>query len=105
VINVNDLTGTDVNRVDLNLDAGQGSGVGDLVADSVTLNGTPGNDTIDVQGSAHNVEIAGLAATVSVRAADAADSLKIETGAGNDIVDAGDLDPGTIQLFVDGVHQ
>ena len=42
---INDLTGTDVTRVELNLDAGQGGGTGDGLQDAVVVNGTAGATT------------------------------------------------------------
>src|SRR5205814_1879302 len=45
---VNDLTGTDVTAVNLDLTAG---GTGDGASDTVTVNGTAGADSIQVSGS------------------------------------------------------
>ena len=49
-ITVNDLAGTDVNQVAIDLAARAGSGVGDGAADTVIVNGTAGNDTVSVTG-------------------------------------------------------
>jgi Ca2+-binding RTX toxin-like protein len=51
-ITVGDLTGTGVTQVAIDLAGVPGSGVGDGAADSVTVNGTAGNDTITVTGAA-----------------------------------------------------
>ena len=45
-ITVNDLTGTDVTTVNLNLAGVLGGAAGDNLADTVTVNGTGGDDAI-----------------------------------------------------------
>jgi Ca2+-binding RTX toxin-like protein len=101
-ISVNDLTGTDATNVDLNLDSGQGTGVGDGSADRVTVNGTAGDDSIVVTGVAGNVDVTGLSAAVAIRSPEIAnDRLDVLTGAGSDTVDSNGLAAGVIQLFVD----
>ena len=52
-ITVGDLTGTGVTQVNLDLSATPGSGTGDGAADHVTVNGTGGNDQIQVIGCRH----------------------------------------------------
>src|SRR5207302_2715334 len=47
-ITVNDLTGTAVQQVNLDLSGTQGSGTGDGAADTVIVNGTNGADQINV---------------------------------------------------------
>ncbi len=56
-ITVNDLSGTDVTQVNLDLAGVPGSGVGDGSADSVIVNGTNGNDVITVAGDASGVAV------------------------------------------------
>lgn len=103
-ITVNDLAGTGVTQVDIDLENPQGSGLGDNQADRVVVNGTAGDDHIAVTGSAGNADVTGLAASVSIGHAEAAnDRLDVNTLAGNDAVDTSGLAPGVIQLFVDGV--
>ena len=63
-INVNDLTGTDVTSVRLDLAGTPGSG--DAQNDRVIVNGSNGNDAIAVAGSNGSATVSGLAATVSV---------------------------------------
>jgi predicted lipoprotein with Yx(FWY)xxD motif len=50
VATVNDLTGTDVTSVNLDLAATLGGTAGDGAVDRVVVNGTNGNDAIDVSG-------------------------------------------------------
>lgn len=102
-ISVGDLTGTDVLNVHLALDGGQPSGDGQ--ADQVTVSGTAGTDSIAVAGDADNVSVTGLTAAVDIGTPEFAnDRLDINTGSGNDTVDASGLAAGAIQLFVDGTQ-
>jgi Ca2+-binding RTX toxin-like protein len=96
-VTVNDLTGTDVKNVSIDLGVG---GVADNELDTVNVKGTGGNDKIAVAGSAAGVSVTGLAATIDVLHPDATDQLNIDTGAGKDTVDQGGLADGVIQLSV-----
>jgi hypothetical protein len=102
-ITVNDLSGTDVTSVNVDLAGTPGAGSGDGQADRVVVNGTNGNDAITVTGDAGGVKASGLAATVAIVHSEAAnDRLEINTLAGTDTVDSAGLAPGALQLFVDG---
>lgn len=98
VVTVNDLSGTDVDEVNVDLAAR------DQLDDQVVVKGTDGNDEIDVSGDASEVTVSGLAATVrALHPEPAHDQLEIDTLAGDDPVDAGGLAPGAIRLSVDGI--
>jgi Ca2+-binding RTX toxin-like protein len=100
-VTVNDLTGTGVTNVRIDLAGALGGSAGDGAADRVVVNGTNGNDQIAVGG---DVDVNGLAATVTVLHSEVAnDRLEIDTLAGSDTVDASKLTAGAIQLLVDGV--
>ena len=102
-VTVNDLSATDVDDVNVDLAGTLGGATGDGQPDVIVVNATDGDDTIDVDGDARGVNVAGLAATIRVLHAEAAnDQLAINTLAGTDTVDSGGLDAGVIQLFVDG---
>jgi RTX calcium-binding nonapeptide repeat (4 copies) len=104
VVTVDDLTGTDVNEVNVDLAATLGGTVGDGAADRVVVKATDGNDAIDVSGDAGGVKVSGLVPTVRVSHSEATnDRLEINTLAGNDTVDSAGLAAGVIQLLVDGV--
>ena len=91
-ITVNDLTGTDVTRVAVDLSAPTGSGQGDGQADMVIVNGTAGDDRITVASSNASVVVNGLAAQVTIAGAEGAnDSLVINGLAGNDTINASAL--------------
>ena len=102
-VTVNDLTGTDVKSVDLDLAGTLGGTTGDGQTDRVVVNGTNGDDALAVAGAAGDVSVSGLAATVELLHAEAADQLDVETLGGNDTVASGGLAAGTLQLFVDGI--
>ncbi|HIK17647.1 MAG TPA: calcium-binding protein [Leptolyngbyaceae cyanobacterium M33_DOE_097] len=96
-IAVNDLSGTDVTEVNLNL------GAGDAQADTVIFNGTSGDDVALVFGDATGTSVLGLAAQLNITGAEAArDRLTINTLAGDDVVEASNLAANAIQLTADG---
>jgi hypothetical protein len=103
VTTVNDLTGTDVTAVAVDLAGIIDGTAGDGQADQVIVNATAGDDHIVVAGGASGVNVTGLAATVKIRHSEGAnDRLDINTLAGTDTVDSSGLTAGVIQLFVDG---
>jgi Ca2+-binding RTX toxin-like protein len=102
-ITVNDLTGTDVSQVNLDLASPPGSGLGDGQADSVIVNGTNGEDTVIASGDASGVAVIGLAARVNITGAEVAnDRLTVNTLGGNDVLDASSLSADAIPLTVNG---
>ena len=102
-IAVNDLTGTAVTEVNLDLAGVPGSGTGDALPDTVIVNGTNGDDVIQVIGDASGTSAVGLAAQVNITGAEAAnDRLTINALAGDDVVEASGLAAGAIQLVADG---
>ena len=104
-VTVNDLTGTDVNRVDVDLASTIGGVAGDGQADRVIVNATNGNDAIDVSGDAQAVKVSGLAATTEILHSEIAnDRLDVNTLAGTDSVRSAGLGAGAIQLFLDGIR-
>jgi Ca2+-binding RTX toxin-like protein len=104
VVTVNDLTGTDVKELNIDLAGSPGGATGDGAADSVIVNGTKGDDAVVVNGSARGVEVNGLVPTVRVLHSEAAnDRLDINTLPGADTVNSAGLGGGLIQLFANGV--
>ena len=102
-ITVNDLSGTDVTQVNLNLESSPGSGTGDGAADTVIVNGTNGNDSIDVLGAGSSYAVIGLPAVVSVSGSEGAnDRLVVSALGGNDTISAATLPATTVLLTVDG---
>jgi Ca2+-binding RTX toxin-like protein len=99
-ITVNDLTGTDVRNVNLDLAGTLGGKTGDGAIDNVTVNGTNGDDHILATGNGAGADVTGLTASVSVLHADPNDTLSIDSLAGSDEV----LTTGALgmQVFVNG---
>jgi Ca2+-binding RTX toxin-like protein len=82
---VNDLAGTDMKTVDVNLV--DFTGAVDGAADSITLTGTAGNDTFKVTRDGETVIAKGPAAQTRISGAEKAlDTLRINTRAGDDTV-------------------
>src|SRR5258705_505630 len=91
-ITVNDLTGTDVKNVNLDLAFPAASGQGDNIGDSVIINGTVNDDNVTISNNAAAIIVQGLAATVNIVGTDPAlDTLTIDALAGNDVVTVVDL--------------
>jgi Ca2+-binding RTX toxin-like protein len=101
-VTVNDLTGTDVTQVALDLSSPPGSGLGDSAADSVVDNATAGDDKISVVSSGSTVLVNGLQAQLSIKGTDSLDSLTVNGLAGNDTIDASKLKAGQVNLTLDG---
>ena len=103
LVTVNDLTGTDLRTLQVDLDGGAPGG-GDGEPDHVVINGTNGDDAIRVFGDAQGVNVKGLAPVVEILHPEGAnDRLDINTLDGIDTLDSSGLAAGTIQLFFDGV--
>jgi Ca2+-binding RTX toxin-like protein len=102
-VTVNDLTGTDLAQLNLDLSGVAGSGNGDGQADSVIVNGTSGDDALTVAGDASGTSVLGLAAVVNITGAKATiDRLTVSTLAGDDAVDASALSADAILFTADG---
>ncbi|HVK08357.1 MAG TPA: hypothetical protein VM597_06225, partial [Gemmataceae bacterium] len=86
---VNDLTGTDVKLVRVELSGLPPAPGGDAAIDTVTVNGTAGNDAVTV-GQVNGVtRVTGLSAAVVVANAEAADVVRVNGNAGNDTLTGG----------------
>jgi Ca2+-binding RTX toxin-like protein len=102
-VTVNDLTGTDVTSLDLDLAGALGGTTGDGQTDHVVVNGTSGADAASVAGVAGDVNVTGLAPTMELLHAEATDQLDFENFGVDDTLASGGLAAGAIQLLVDGV--
>src|SRR5262245_60301236 len=89
-ITVNDLSGTALTEVNLNL--GATGGGGDGAADTVIVNGTDAGDIINISGQGTSASVVGLHATVNITNAEGAnDSLVVNALGGDDGVSAATL--------------
>jgi Ca2+-binding RTX toxin-like protein len=101
IVTVNDLTGTDVKEVNVDLAGSLFSSDGAI--DRVIVNATDGDDRIKVKGDIGDVNVSGLVPSVNVLHAEVAnDQLEINTREGTDTVHSDGLAAGAIFLFVDG---
>src|SRR6266566_2058998 len=102
VVTVGDLSGTDVKTVNTDLAGTLGGAAGDGQADSVTVDGTDGNDAINVSGDASGVAVSGLAAQVAIQHQEPNDALAVNGLGGNDAISAAALAAQAITLTLDG---
>jgi hypothetical protein len=100
----NDLSGTDLTALNLDLDSALGTGTGDGQADSVILNGSLRDEAVLISAAVTptTIVVAGLAPFVTITGSDGVtDHLTVNTLGGNDSVDSSALPPGLIGLTVD----
>jgi Ca2+-binding RTX toxin-like protein len=98
---VGDLTGTDLTHAGLDLRGAAGGGDG--AADSITVNGTQGDDVFGAAGDAGGVNVFGLHTTVNLFFQEQAnDRLTLNAQGGADVVNATSLKADGIQLTMNG---
>jgi Ca2+-binding RTX toxin-like protein len=96
-VTIGDLTGTDVDKVNLDL------GPNDGAADQVTLSATNGSDVIHVAGGSGAVSVGGLASALNITGAEPAnDRLTINALGGDDVAEATSLSSSSVALTLDG---
>jgi Ca2+-binding RTX toxin-like protein len=102
-ITLGDLTGTGVTQINVELSGSAGSGAGDGQADTVLVDGTEGDDVINVFGAGSSTSVVGLPATVNITGSEGAnDALVVRGLNGDDGIDASTLPAGVINLTEDG---
>jgi Ca2+-binding RTX toxin-like protein len=85
-VRIGDVTGTDVTEVVVDL------GPADAQVDSVSVSGRAGADTVTIATAGAEAQVNGLAAQLRVLGAEAgSDQLAVNTGAGNDNINASTL--------------
>ena len=99
---VNDLSGTDVTEVSIDLAAAIGGNTGDGAADTVTVNGTNNADNVQIAGANGSPAVGGLAALTRVGNAEAIDTLVVNGLAGDDALSATNLAASAISLAMNG---
>lgn len=100
---VNDMSGTDLDEVNIDQAGTIGGTAGDGAADTVIVNGTNGNDSIDVFGAGSSVTVIGLAARVNINNSEGAnDALRVNALNGRDGVTATTMPAGITKLTIDG---
>jgi Ca2+-binding RTX toxin-like protein len=93
-VDVDDMRGTDFRQADVDLSGAAGGGDG--AADTVTVAGTAGADSVAVGASAGEVQVRGLQTDVNIAGPELADTLAVQTFEGNDDVT---VDPASQALM------
>ena len=101
-VELDDLAGTDLKQVTVDLAVVAGLKVADGQADTVGAVATTGNDKINVALTAGAVTVTGLPYELKITNADAIDTLVISGAEGNDIINASKLPTGKMDLFLVG---
>jgi Ca2+-binding RTX toxin-like protein len=102
-VTVDDLSGTDMTNV--NVDLAASGGVDDGAIDNVVVNATSGDDFVTVAGAGGNLNVAGLRAAVAITggsAGPATDVLTVNGLPGNDIIAATGVALGSPSLVLNG---
>jgi hypothetical protein len=102
VVTVNDLTGTDVESVNLDLAGTLGGTTGDGQTDRVNVRGANRDDALTAAGSSSGVTVTGLQAQVAIQHQEATDFLFVEGLGGADSISATALAAGAMSDFLDG---
>jgi Ca2+-binding RTX toxin-like protein len=101
-ITVNDLSGTDVKNVDVDLAGALGGTTGDGQADRVIVTGTPLDDAIAAAGAASGVSVSGLHTQVAIQHQEPTDQLFVLALGGDDAISATALAAGAVSEFLEG---
>jgi Ca2+-binding RTX toxin-like protein len=101
-VTVNDLTGTDVESVNVDLAGTLGGVTGDGQADRVVVTGTPLNDSIAAAGNASGVTVTGVQAQVAIQHQEPTDQLFVLGLGGDDAISATGLAAGAVSEFLEG---
>ena len=101
-VTIDDLSGTDVGSVNVDLAGSLGGTTGDAAVDRVVVNGSNGNDAIKIGGDTSGVTVSGLRAQVAIQHQEPTDQLAVNGLAGTDSIDASALAAGAIALTLDG---
>src|SRR5882724_211155 len=98
-VTVNDLRGTDVRQVNVDLGA---QGAPDSQADIVSVVGSGADDKVTFTNSGTQTVVKGLSVETHVTNADANDTVNVQAGAGNDSFDLSKLTGAVPVLALDG---
>ncbi len=101
-VTVNDLSGTGVTNVNVDLAGTLGGTTGDGQTDRVSVVGTNGNDAITAAGDTSGLTVSGLQTQVTVQHQEPADQLFVLGVGGNDNIAATGLAAGAVSEFLNG---
>jgi Ca2+-binding RTX toxin-like protein len=100
-ITVNDLTGTGLSQVAIDLGAQPGSPGGDGQDDTIVINGTSGDDVITLTENNGVLTVSGLSSTVTIANFESTDHIVINGLGGDDVINAAQLG-SVVQLTENG---
>ena len=101
-VTVHDLTGTATTQVRIDLAGTLGGSTGDGQADTVSVDGTNGDDVITAALASGDLVVDGLAAQVVVDDFEATDTIRIAALGGDDVVNASSIPAGAMKLILEG---
>jgi Ca2+-binding RTX toxin-like protein len=101
-INIGDMTGTAVKQINIDLAATPGDPTPDGAHDTITINGTAGDDVIQVSLVNGSLVIDGLASRVVIDHFDFTDTVQINGLAGDDVITASGVGLGGPQFVFNG---
>jgi Ca2+-binding RTX toxin-like protein len=102
-LTINDLSGTGIGAVEIDLTGTIGGTAGDAAADVVIVNATSGDNAIQVAGAGTSFSVSGTSPAVAVTNSEgASDTLVVNALGGNDTITATTLPAGVVKLTLDG---
>ncbi len=102
-VTINDLSATGVTQFNVNLAGAIGGATGDAAVDTVIVNGTGGDDHVDIVGAGTSYNVLGMSTSVAVTNSEGVnDALVVNTLARKDSVTATTLPAGVVKLTIDG---
>src|SRR5213076_918456 len=102
IVSVDDLTGTGVDHVNVDLAGSLGGVIGDGATDRVSVSGTTAADAIGVDGDPSSVIVSGLSTVVAIQHQDPTDVLDVQGLGGEDAISAAPLAAQSVALVLDG---
>jgi Ca2+-binding RTX toxin-like protein len=101
-VQIGDLRGTDVREVSVNFAGAAGGTAGDGVIDTAAVTGSSRSEFINVNNIGDDLLVHGLAAQSRLSNLDATDSVTVDGGLGNDIINATSVKAGVAQVTLSG---
>jgi Ca2+-binding RTX toxin-like protein len=98
----NDMSGTDLVEVTVDLAGTIGSDTPDNVADTITITGTQGDDVIQLVAVDGDLMVFGLATWFVIENFDANDTVRINGLDGDDVIEASGVTVTNLNLHLDG---
>jgi Ca2+-binding RTX toxin-like protein len=101
-VTVNNMAGTEVKLVNIDLAGTIGGTAGDDLADTVIINGTSGADNITLSIVNGALVVNGLASQIVIEHFDINDTIRINGLGGDDVIEASGVGANGLKLILDG---